>query len=55
MDDTAPHDRPRRPRYLPASEVLANQADPGLLDDFRELVGDETTDDMPGPWERYAR
>jgi hypothetical protein len=35
--------------------VLANQADPGLLDDLRELLGDETTDDMKDPWERHSR
>jgi prevent-host-death family protein len=46
---------PRRPRSLPAHEVLANQADPGLLDDLRELLGDETTDDMKDPWERHSR
>jgi prevent-host-death family protein len=45
---------PRRPRFLPAATVLANQADPGLLDDLRELLGDETTDDMKDPWERYG-
>jgi hypothetical protein len=39
-------------RFLPAEEVLANQADPGLLDDLREMLGDETTDDMKDPWER---
>ncbi len=44
---------PRRPRFLPAEVVLANQADPGLLDDLRELLGDETTDDVKDPWERY--
>ncbi|MGH3586606.1 MAG: type II toxin-antitoxin system Phd/YefM family antitoxin [Pseudonocardia sp.] len=46
---------PRRPRFLPADVVLANQADPGLLDDIRELTGDETTDDMKDPWERAER
>lgn len=46
---------PRRPRFLPASEVLANQADPGLLHELREMLGDETTDDMKDPWERYGR
>jgi prevent-host-death family protein len=45
---------PRRPRFLPTSVVLANQADPALLDDLREMLGDETTDDMKDAWERYA-
>ncbi|GAA5131888.1 type II toxin-antitoxin system Phd/YefM family antitoxin [Pseudonocardia adelaidensis] len=44
---------PRRPRFPPAEVALANQADPGLLDDLREMLGDETTDDMKDPWERY--
>lgn len=46
---------PRRPRFLPAEELLKYQADPGLLDDLRELLGDETTDDLKDPWERYGR
>jgi hypothetical protein len=45
----------RRPRFLTAAEILANQADPGLADDLRELLGDETTDDMEDPWEKAAR
>jgi prevent-host-death family protein len=43
----------RRPRFLPAEVLLAHPADPGLLDDLRELLGSETTDDMKDPWERY--
>lgn len=46
---------PRRPRFLPAEVLLAHPADPGLLDDLREILGDETTDDMKDPWERYGR
>jgi hypothetical protein len=46
---------PRRRRFLTAEEILANRADPGLLDDLRELLGNETTDDMEDPWERAAR
>jgi prevent-host-death family protein len=45
---------PRRPRFLPAEVLLANQADPGLRDDLRELLGDETTDDLKDPWERHG-
>lgn len=45
---------PRRPRFLPAEVLLAHPADPGLLDDLRELLGDETTDDLKDPWERYG-
>jgi prevent-host-death family protein len=46
---------PRRPRFLPAEVLLAHPADPGLLDDLREILGEETTDDMKDPWERYGR
>jgi prevent-host-death family protein len=46
---------PRRPRFLPAEVLLAHPADPGLLDDIKEMLGDETTDDMKDPWERYGR
>lgn len=46
---------PRRPRFLPAEVLLAHQADPGLRDELRELLGDETTDDLKDPWERYGR
>jgi len=46
---------PRRPRFLPAEVLLAHPADPGLLDDLREILGDETTDEMKDPWERYGR
>ncbi|MGH3425212.1 MAG: type II toxin-antitoxin system Phd/YefM family antitoxin [Nocardioidaceae bacterium] len=44
---------PRRPRFLPARALLAQQADPQLAHELRELVPD-TTDDMPDPWERGA-
>jgi prevent-host-death family protein len=46
---------PRRPRFLPLHQLLAHPADPGMLDDIREILGDETTDDMKDPWERYGR
>lgn len=45
----------RRPRFLPWQQVLAHQADPGLADDLRELLGSETTDDIADPWEKGAR
>lgn len=39
----------RRPRFMPKAEFLRNlrQADPGLRDDLRAMLGDETTDDLP--------
>ncbi len=46
---------PRRPTFLPIEHLLKHQADPGLLDELRELLGDETTDDLKDPWERYGR
>lgn len=46
---------PRRPRFLPAEVLLKHQADPGLRDELRELLGGETTDDLKDPWERYER
>jgi prevent-host-death family protein len=46
---------PRRPRFLPAEYLLEHQADPGLRDELRELLGDETTDDIEDPWDRYGR
>lgn len=45
---------PRRPRFLPAEVLLAHQADPGLRDDLRDLLDDETTDDLKDPWERHG-
>jgi prevent-host-death family protein len=30
------------------------KADPSMLDDIRELRGDDTTDDIRNPWERWA-
>jgi len=38
---------PRRRRYLTWEELVAVQADRGLLDDLREMLPD-TTDDVPG-------
>ena len=38
---------PRRRPYLTWEELVAVQADCGLLDDLREMLP-ETTDDMPG-------
>ncbi|MHA6629673.1 type II toxin-antitoxin system Phd/YefM family antitoxin [Pseudonocardia sichuanensis] len=46
---------PRRRPYLTWDEIVANQADPGMLDDLREILGDDTTDDMKDPWERHSR
>lgn len=46
---------PRRPRFLPLTELLAHPADPAMFDDIGALRGDETTDDMKDPWERYGR
>lgn len=45
----------RRPTFVPFRQLLEHQADPGLRDELRELLGDETTDDMKDPWERYGR
>ena len=40
----------RRPRYFTREEfirkVLPHQADPALRDELRNLLGDETTDDL---------
>lgn len=38
----------RRPRFLRSEELFGGlvPADRGLLDDLRDLVGDETTDDL---------
>lgn len=30
-------------------EVVPRRADPGLRDDLRKMLGDETTDDLPWP------
>ena len=39
-----------RRRWIPREEFIGlfrgHQADPGLKDDLKELLGDETTDDM---------
>ncbi|MGQ0775050.1 MAG: type II toxin-antitoxin system Phd/YefM family antitoxin [Pseudonocardiales bacterium] len=49
---------PRRRRFIPWDEFQAmmadSAADPGLLDDLREMLP-ETTDDIEDPWERAAR
>ena len=37
---------PRRRTSLRWDEIHANQADPGLLVELRETLGDETTDDI---------
>jgi prevent-host-death family protein len=44
----------RRPTFLPFAQLLAHPADPGLLDDIKAMRGDETTDDLKDPWERYG-
>jgi hemoglobin-like flavoprotein len=36
-------------------EIRAHQADTSLLAELREMLGDETTDDIKDPWERYSR
>lgn len=35
-----------------AADVLAHRADPSLLDDLRDALGDESTDDMTDPWSK---
>jgi prevent-host-death family protein len=42
---------PRRPQFLPWQQLLADQADPGLGEELRELLPD-TTDDIEDPWSR---
>jgi prevent-host-death family protein len=44
----------RRPAFLPFEQLLAHPADAGMLDDIKAMRGDETTDDMKDPWERYG-
>jgi prevent-host-death family protein len=40
----------RRPRFMPKAQFVhlfeGHQADSGLRDDLREMLGDETTDDL---------
>ena len=40
----------RRPTFVPREQFVrlfdGHQADPGLREDLRELLGDETTDDL---------
>jgi prevent-host-death family protein len=45
---------PRRRRDLTWEELVAVQADRGLLDDLREMFP-ETRDDSEDPWERAER
>ncbi|RZQ59343.1 hypothetical protein [Amycolatopsis suaedae] len=45
----------RRKRFLPFEEVLSPQADPGLTAELKDLLGEETPDDLDDPWERAAR
>ncbi len=46
---------PRRRTSLTWEEIRAHQADSGLLAELREMLGDETTDDIEDPWERRSR
>lgn len=46
---------PRRRRSLSWDEVRANQSDPDLLVELREMLGNETTDDIGDPWERHSQ
>ncbi len=46
---------PRRRTSLRWDEIHANQADPGLLVELRETLGDETTDDIEDPWQHHSR
>lgn len=41
---------PRRPRFLPAAQLLAHPADPGLQADLDELLGDDELEDLEAPW-----
>lgn len=44
---------PRGARTVSWQEFMSwPKADRGMLDDIRELLGDETTDDVRDPWER---
>jgi prevent-host-death family protein len=43
-----------KPTFVPAEELLAHPADPGLLDDIRDVLADEPTDDAQDPWERQG-
>lgn len=49
---------PRRRRLIPWDEFRAlmadSAADPGLLDDLREMIP-ETTQDIEDPWDRAAQ
>lgn len=46
---------PRRRTSLNWDEIRASQADTGLLVDLREMLGDETTDDIEDPWQSHSR
>jgi prevent-host-death family protein len=45
------HPIQRRPRWMSTAEMMRDraswQADPGLAAELRDLLGDETTDDLP--------
>jgi prevent-host-death family protein len=45
---------PRRPRFLPAEQLLAHPADPGPGKDLEDLLGDDTLDDVEAPWDKAA-
>ena len=45
---------PRRRTSLIWDEISANQADPGLLAELREMLGNERTDNIEDPWERHS-
>jgi prevent-host-death family protein len=45
----------RRPTFRPLREILAHPADRAMLDDIRELRGDDNMADLKDPWERYGR
>jgi prevent-host-death family protein len=45
----------RRPTFLPLKYLLEHQTDPAMLDEIRELRGDDNMADLKDPWERYGR
>lgn len=50
--DLRPHERPRSVSF---EEFMSwPKADRKMLDDIRELRGNDTTDDFQDPWERYG-
>lgn len=44
----------RRKQYLTLDEIVANRADPGLVDELHDMMP-ETTDDIEDPWDKAAR